>query len=415
LLALFRDITERKQADEELRNAKQAAESANRAKSEFLANMSHEIRSPMTAILGFADVLMDGATDQATIESAQIIKYSGEHLLALINDILDLSKIEAGKLTIDFQKCSPGQIATEVISLMKVSADAKGLPLRLEVRGDIPEKIVTDPIRLRQILVNLIGNSIKFTEGGSIQVVMRLDSTSASDGKLTFDVIDTGIGMSEEQMGLLFRPFTQVDGSASRRFGGTGLGLAISRRMAEMLGGDITVRSSPGRGSTFSLSIGIGHLDGQAMPYEPSTTLTTRGPLVKSEQKLACRILVVEDSPINQRLMTMVLNKVGAEVESAENGQIAFDLALAEQQVGTPFDIVLMDMQMPVMDGYKATHNLRSAGYKGPIIALTANAMIEDRQKCIDAGCDDYIGKPIDPKKMVALLNAWVAREPSLV
>ena len=218
-------------------------------------------------------------------------------------------------------------------------------------------------------------------------------------------------------MGLLFRPFSQVDGSASRRFGGTGLGLAISKRMAEMLGGDIVVRSSPGQGSTFSLSIATGQLDGLAMTHEPSKAVAAREPVANAQQKLDCRILLAEDGPDNQRLIAFLLRKAGAEVELAENGQIALDLALAAQQAGSPFDMILMDMQMPVMDGYEATQKLRSAGYKGPIIALTAHAMTGDRQKCIDAGCDDYITKPIDPKKLCAVTRTvgGEGTKPSLI
>ncbi|MHB8974963.1 MAG: MEDS domain-containing protein, partial [Pirellulaceae bacterium] len=343
------DITERKRVEEELQKARQAAEVANRSKSEFLANMSHEIRTPMTAILGFTDILLgNSVSEEESAKAAEIIKRNGVHLLDLINGILDLSKIEAGKCTVDLQKCSPSQIAAEVISLMKVRADAKGLPLSLEVQGSISEEVTTDPVRVRQCLLNLIGNAIKFTEVGGVRVVMRLD-----ESKFVFDVIDTGLGMSADQMDLLFRPFSQVHSSACRSFGGTGLGLAISKRMAEMLGGDIVVQSSPGQGSTFSFSMGIGRLDGLAMTQEVSQAATASESVSNAPLHLDCRILLAEDGPDNQRLITFVLRKAGAAVELADNGRIALDLALAAQQADCPFDLIVMDMQMPVMDGYE--------------------------------------------------------------
>ena len=364
----------------------------------------------MTAILGFADLLLEDLASEEAVESARIIKRNGEHLLTVIKDILDLSKIEAEKCTVDLQECSPRQIVGEVVSLMKVRADAKRLALWLGIEEDIPEKITTDPIRLRQILINLIGNAIKFTEVGGIRVIVRLDSPSGSDAKLAFDVSDTGIGISEEQIGLLFRPFSQVDGSANRRFGGSGLGLAISKRMAEMLGGEIAVRSSRGRGSTFTLQIGAGNQHTVASP-EPMQATVADKEVADLPQKLACRILVAEDSPDIQLLIEALLCDAGAEVQLADNGEIALDLALAAQQSGSPFDIICMDMQMPVMDGYEATQKLRNSNYKEPIIALTAHALVGDRERCIRAGCDDYVTKPIDPERLIAVIQAWAARE----
>ncbi len=385
-------------ANKAIQAGKKAAEAANQAKSNFLANMSHEIRTPMTAILGFADILLDNPSRNEALESAQTIKRNGEYLLSLINDILDLSKIEAGKFEVQRLACSPRQIAGDVVALMTVRADAKGLPLTLECGGTVPAEVQTDPIRLRQILVNLVGNAIKFTEVGQVRLVMRMDDASADGPKLVFDVIDTGIGMSEEQMALLFRPFSQVDSSATRRFGGSGLGLAISKRVAEMLGGDVAVRSRPGQGSTFSFSVQIEQGGGMAANQVPAATAPARPPACPARQKLACRILLAEDGLDNQRLIVFLLRKAGAEVEVVENGQIACDTALAARQAGNPFDIILMDVQMPVMDGYEATRRLRNAGYKPPIIALTAHAMAGDCQKCLDAGCDDCVAKPIDPK-----------------
>ena len=409
-IEVVEDITNRKRADEELSRAKEAAEAANLAKSEFLANMSHEIRTPMTAILGFADILRGRSTDQECDEAARIIQRNGQHLLHLINDILDLSKIEAGKFEVEHVVCLPHQIVAEVVSTMKVRADAKGLPLTLDVLGDVPERITTDPARLRQILVNLIGNAIKFTEVGGVRVVMRFDGTSADDAKLRFDVIDTGIGMSEKQLALLFQPFAQADASTRRRFGGTGLGLAISKRLAGMLGGEVSVSSTPEQGSTFSLTITAGLVPGAKLAGG-AVTAKPQPPVTSIPQPLKCRVLLAEDGPDNQRLIAFLLRKSGAEVVVAENGQIAVRLALAAEQAGSPFDVILMDMQMPVMDGYEATGQLRNAGYANPIIALTAHAMTEDRQKCIEAGCNEYASKPIHPGSLLELIGTWVGKD----
>jgi PAS domain S-box-containing protein len=405
------DITDRKRVEAELRDAKQVAEAADRAKGMFLANMSHEIRTPMTAILGFADLLADTAVDKGAVEAIQIIRRNGDNLLQIINDILDLSKIESNKCKIEQIACSPRQVVTEVICLMKVRANAKGLSLALEVQRDVPETITTDPIRLRQILVNLIGNAIKFTELGGVQVTMQLDARS-DEPKLRFDVIDTGIGLSEEQIGRLFQPFSQADTSTSRCYGGSGLGLAISKRLAEMLGGDLTVTSVLGKGSTFRASIATGSLDGKKPIDQPCEAAQGTSCVLQSAIRLDSCILLAEDGPDNQRLIAHVLRKAGADVAVAENGQVAFDLALAARQAGNPFDVILMDMQMPVMDGYQATRELRSAGYCGPIIALTAHAMTEDRQKCLDAGCNDYTTKPIDRAVLLECIAKHLAPVP---
>ena len=401
---------------EALKQAGVAAEAANRAKSEFLANMSHEIRTPMTAILGFADVLLGRVEEPDDVEAVATIKRNGEHLLEIINDILDLSKIEAGKLEVEQVACSPVELVADVASLMRVRAEAKNIALKTDYVGSIPQSIRTDPTRLRQILVNLLGNAIKFTEVGQVRLVTRLLAGDDVPPRMQFEVIDTGVGMTEEQLARLFQPFTQGDSSTTRKFGGTGLGLTISKRLAVILGGSIAVSSTSGKGSTFSVTVATGPLDGVPMLDRPTeAALASRQSVraaVQSRAKLDCRILLAEDGPDNQRLISFILEKNGAEVVIAENGRVAVEQALAhlpgrgqrydgEQE---PFDVILMDMQMPLTDGYEATRQLRGAGYKGPIIALTAHAMKDDRRKCLEAGCDDYLAKPIDREELLALV-----------
>lgn len=402
---VIRDLTEQKQAEAELIRAREIAETANRSKSEFLANMSHEIRTPMTAILGYSEIVSNNVDDPETVVALKTIQNNGNYLLELINDILDLSKIESGKLEIEQIKCSPCQILSEVASLMRVRTTAKGLPLEIEFDGEIPERIRSDPTRLRQILINLVGNAVKFTEAGKIRIVARLIGPKSSTPSMEFDVIDTGIGMTNAQMAKLFQPFSQADSSMTRKFGGTGLGLTISRRLAGFLGGDIRVSSISGTGSTFTVSVSTGPLDGEGMisnPSESEVSVQQEENAAASLQLEDCRVLLAEDGPDNQRLISFVLKKAGADVTVAENGQVALDLALAAREEECPFDVILMDMQMPVLDGYAATEKLREAGYSHPIVALTAHAMKSDREKCLNAGCDDYSTKPINRNQLIA-------------
>jgi PAS domain S-box-containing protein len=412
---IIRDLTEQKAMEAE-QIARKSAEAANRAKSEFLANMSHEIRTPMTAILGYSEIVLGNVSDPQNIEGLQTIQRNGKYLLGIINDILDISKIESGKLQIEHIECSPCQILSDVASLMRVRASAKGLPLVIEYDGPIPKTIQSDPTRLRQILINVVGNAIKFTEVGKVRVVARLLDVESDEDKMQFEVIDTGIGMTEQQIGRLFRPFVQADTSTTRKFGGTGLGLMISKRLAEKLGGDVQVDSVAGEGSTFSVTVSAGPLGDVKMIAGPTETEASAELMgeqfvkpTRASTRLDGRILLAEDGPDNQRLISFVLSKAGAEVEVAENGQIALDRALAALDEGSPFDVILMDMQMPVLDGYAATSKLREAGYDRPIIALTAHAMSSDREKCIRAGCDDYMTKPIDREKLIAIVDQYAS------
>src|SRR5579872_1114391 len=393
----------------ELVAAKTQAETATRAKSEFLANMSHEIRTPMTAILGFADLALDDTFEGPPIkESVAIIKRNGEHLLALINDILDLAKIESGKLAIEMRLGSPRTIVSDVLALFKFRAEEKGLRLRAAFDDSLPDAIATDPARLRQVLLNVVGNAIKFTEQGRVDLRVRWETGPALRPHLVIEVQDTGIGMTGEQMSCLFQAFQQADGSTSRRFGGTGLGLAISRQLTQMLGGTIAVTSEFGSGSTFCIRV----------PGEPACRIDERQYVSDSSIDARCkipvdlptralggvRVLLADDSPDNRKLISFVLQHAGALVTTAENGQIACDLALMAQANNEAFDVVLMDMQMPVVDGYLATAELRRQGYGLPIIALTAHSMPADRQKCLDAGCDAYLTKPIDQMQLVNVI-----------
>jgi signal transduction histidine kinase/ActR/RegA family two-component response regulator len=387
------------------------AQAADRAKSEFLANMSHEIRTPMTAILGFADYLDDSTLDRTGSQDAlQTIKRNGEHLLAIINDILDLSKIESGKLVIEQVRCSPRQIVADVIELLQVRIAAKGLAATTHFDPRVPQHVLTDPTRLRQIVLNLVSNAVKFTETGGVQVIVRWRDQNESRPLLQIDVVDTGIGMTPDQMSRLFQPFTQADSSTTRRFGGSGLGLAISHRLAEMLGGTITASSVCGAGSTFQLLLPTPALaaDGSGDSLRSSDSALRRQQKELNRLPLTGRrLLLAEDAPDNQRLIMYVLRKAGADVTLAENGAVACELSLAAQHEGKPFDVVLMDMQMPIVDGYQAVKQLRQAGYHEPIIALTAHSMGSDRQVCLDAGCDDFATKPIDRARLISLIGDY--------
>ena len=388
-----------KKTQGELELAKDTAEQANNFKTAFLANMSHEIRTPLGAMLGFADLLRNVNLPLAERNTfIEIILRNGENLLVIINDILDLSKVEAGHLVLEFTDTYPEKIAADVITLLTETAKKKGLALVYSRDATTPETVVTDPTRVRQVLLNLVANAVKFTQTGSIKIKSYGRKNASGSDSLFFEITDTGIGIPEAQKENVFAMFAQADETTTRRFGGTGLGLALSRKLACALGGDVSiVRSTPGKGSIFLL-----HIESQPERRNSETPpekkeLTLQNDLQNILARV--RVLVVDDSPDNQFLILHYLIKRGAIVDSAGNGAVGYQKALAGN-----YDIVLMDIQMPEMDGYTATYKLREAGYKKPIIALSAHAMTEVKQKCLAAGYTAYLSKPIEIKELVTTI-----------
>ncbi len=408
LLATFTDVTERKHVEAALRRAKEEAEAATRTKSAFLANMSHEIRTPMAAILGYTDLLLTPDADvKQTIEWVQTIRRNGEHLLSLLNDILDISKIEAGKLEVENIPCSVVQIVSEVDALMAPKAMSKGLKLKTEYQTDVPHSITTDPTRLRQILLNLLGNAVKFTKRGRVKLTIATRTRSDNSTAIFFQVSDTGIGIAEERLNALFMPFVQADTATTRKFGGSGLGLAISSRLADLMNGRIDAASDVGKGSTFTMSLELGDAASLQM-VDPATVHVAKSAeldqlFVEDRILERARILVAEDGRDNQRLIAFHLRRTGADVSIANDGEEAQQKASSARADGRPFDLILMDMQMPKLDGYSATRRLRSHGHTEPIIALTAHAMVGDRERCTRAGCNDYLSKPFKGNDLVEL------------
>ena len=399
--SIGRDQTKRFEQERALEQARDAAEAANRAKSEFLANMSHEIRTPMTAILGFADLLASpDLADADRHDYLDTIRGNGQSLLKIINDILDLSKIEAGRMTLDRAAVDPVRVVEEVVSTMGVRAREKGLDLAIERATPIPRHLRGDTQRLRQVLVNLVGNAIKFTESGGVRIILRHNTAIANRPRLSFEVVDTGVGITPEQQARIFEPFLQDDGSNSRRHGGTGLGLSISRRLVRAMDGDLLLISHPGQGSSFIVVLDVDAPDhanpgvDPASAYPSEAQAPTPSPTV-GRQRLTARVLVAEDGPDNRKLIGLMLRRLGAEAEFVEDGAAACRLIEDPAAGRPPFDLVLMDLQMPVMDGYTAAARLVEGGFDRPILALTADAMDGTRDRALAAGCRDYLTKPI--------------------
>ena len=380
-----------------LRAARDRADAASRARAEFLANMSHEIRTPMTSIIGNADILEEELRDPDNLQCVQTIKSSGRHLLAIINDILDLSKIDAGKLDIRREDCEIERVVGEVHSMLGPMAAAKDVGLSVGFDSPVPKVIRSDPSRLRQILVNLIGNAIKFTDHGQVEVLTDYD---AATGVLTVRVLDDGIGIKPDRVERLFEPFEQGDSTSTRRYGGTGLGLAISRRLARALDGDITARRRETIGSEFVVTLNVG-------AFDPDQLKVGRLSVAADDTRdlgwpsLDCRVLVVDDRRDIRFLVRRFVEKCGGETIEASDGREARDIILGDDELGRSIDVCVMDMQMPVMDGPEAVKRLRAAGVDLPIIALTANARKEDREHCLKIGFDDFCPKPIDGRLLV--------------
>ncbi len=411
LSGIAEDITGSIRAAQIDRDARIRAEAADRAKTEFLASMSHEIRTPMTSILGYAELLAEpGHPEERRAAFIDSIRRNGRHLLVIINDVLDISRIEADRLHVEAEPIDPASLVVDVCATLEPRARDKGIGFSCVLCTPVPGTLTTDPTRLRQILINLVGNAIKFTDHGQVRVELSSVRAVGGNHALVIDVIDTGQGIPPCAAGRLFQPYAQADASIARTHGGSGLGLVISRRLARLLGGDVVLlRSSPGSGSTFRMTIAAEAAgDERSTDDLPSPQRLPEPSSGKTPAGICGKVLLAEDGPDNQRLLSLLLRRAGVDVEIAEHGQAALDCVNAAVARGEPYDLILMDMQMPVMDGFEATRRLRREGWRGPIIALTAHALRRDRDACLEAGCDDFAPKPIEARVLLELVGRWL-------
>ena len=408
-VVVVRNITDRRNAEKALAAARDAAEAASRVKTDFLARMSHEIRTPLASVVGYADLLLHGAASGEALAHAGHIRRNAEHLLGLVDDILDVSRIEADKLTFTQEPVSPAAALADVATLLRPLAVERGLTLHIELDPSVPRRITTDPLRFQQVLVNLVNNALKFTDRGGVTVRARTQIDAASDARwLVVAVHDTGIGIEHELIPKLFTPFMQLHGRGVARGRGTGLGLAISARLAAGLRGRLDVESEVGVGSTFALRVPVTVEEArQRLDADRSQATSTREGMEPLPH--APHVLVVDDNPDLHLLLERMLSKLGAHVRVAVNGQEALDRVAEAETAGRPFDVVLMDMQMPVLDGYDAVRALRARGSRVPVVALTAFAMAGDAERCLAAGCDAYLPKPVSFPRLRQLLAEVLA------
>ena len=414
---ILEDVTQSKQLQSDLRAARDASDASSRTKTEFVGRVCHEIRTPMSALVSYAELLADELDRPEHVQAVSTVKQSGDYVLDLVDDILDLAKIEANQLDVSSQYCCPSSILWDVVQLLQVKAKAKSLELDIEFDGPVPEFIQTDPKRLKQILMNLIANAIKYTHSGGVRIITRLLHPQSDHPQIQFDVVDTGIGIDDCESPQLFMPYEQLS-NRPHDITGSGLGLPITKQLCDLLGGEIMVRSELNKGSTFSVILPTDTLDGVRMLESPeqisnadkpfslkrkSTTETSYRPM----GTVNCRVLLVEDCGDTRRLLAFLLRMAGAQVTVAHDGQTAIEESATAIASGCGFDLILMDMHLPFVDGYEAVQILRADGYTGAIVALTANAMRGQRERCLAAGCTDFLLKPIAQKQIVELVGQY--------